>query len=65
MTDDKKGGKRHRNPVSTDQGSELEYFARRNGVTIEEARGLIGQFGNDRDGLLGKQDRKVWPTAST
>ena len=60
MVDDKKkSGKRKRDPVSADQGCELEYFARRNGVSIEEARGLIGQFGDDRYGLLGEQDPKV------
>jgi len=60
MADDKKKrNKRDLNAVSADQGCELEYFAARNGVSIEEARGLIGQFGDDRYGLLGEQDPKV------
>jgi hypothetical protein len=47
MTDDKtKRDKRDRNAVSADAGCELEYFARRNGLSMDEARALIGQFGD-------------------
>ena len=43
-----KRDKRDRDVVSAEAGREIEHFARRNGVSIEEARVLIGQFGDDR-----------------
>ena len=47
MTNDKtKRGKRDRNAVCADAGREIEYFAQRNEVSLEEARVLIGQFGD-------------------
>ena len=48
MTNDKtKRGKRDRNTVNADKGCEIEYFAQRNKVSMEEARVLIGQFGDE------------------
>jgi hypothetical protein len=37
--------KRNRNAISADTDSEIERFARRNGVSIEEARDLVRQLG--------------------
>ena len=37
--------KRNRNAISADTDSEIEHFARRNRVSIEEARDLVRQLG--------------------
>lgn len=41
-------GARDRSRVSADQGYELDYFARKHGISREEARALIERVGNDR-----------------
>jgi hypothetical protein len=43
------GGDRKR--VAGDQGYELGYFARKHGISRDEARKLIERVGNDRDKL--------------
>jgi hypothetical protein len=40
------------NRVSADEDYEVEYFARENGVTIEQVRELIKANGNDRSALI-------------
>ncbi|RWP76895.1 DUF3606 domain-containing protein [Mesorhizobium sp.] len=53
MADDKsKRDLRDRNRVSADDDYEVEYFARENGVTIEQVRELIKAKGNDRSALI-------------
>jgi hypothetical protein len=47
-TSDKKRSDRKRNAISADTGREIEHFAKRNGVSLEEARDLIRQFGEER-----------------
>jgi hypothetical protein len=60
MTDDKtKRDKRDRNAVSADAGCELQYFAQRNGLSIDEARVLIGQFGDRGSAASGNKDLKA------
>ncbi|WP_353843404.1 DUF3606 domain-containing protein, partial [Mesorhizobium sp.] len=52
MADDKsKRDFRDRNRVSADEDYEVDYFARENGVTIEQVRELIKANGNDREAL--------------
>jgi len=67
MRDEKKRGKRDHS-ANTDNRSELELFARRNNVTIDEARSLIGQFGEDLPtvvaDILPKARRAAKPRAS-
>ncbi|RWQ12490.1 MAG: DUF3606 domain-containing protein [Mesorhizobium sp.] len=43
---------RDRNRVSADEDYEVDYFARENGVTIEQVRELIKANGNDREALI-------------
>lgn len=43
---------RDRNRVSRDEDYEVEYFARENGVTIEQVRELIKANGSDREALI-------------
>ncbi|TIS93844.1 MAG: DUF3606 domain-containing protein, partial [Mesorhizobium sp.] len=53
MADDKsKRDFRDRNRVSADEDYEVDYFARENGVTIEQVRELIKANGNDREALI-------------
>ncbi|WP_137387702.1 DUF3606 domain-containing protein [Rhodoligotrophos defluvii] len=49
MADDpmKRGG-RDRSRVAGDQEHEVRHFAEQNGLTVEEARALFEQVGNDR-----------------
>lgn len=52
MPDDrKKRGARDRRLVAGGQSYEVGYFARKHGLTREEARRLIDRIGNDRDKL--------------
>jgi hypothetical protein len=52
MADDKnKRGGGDRNRVAGDEAYEVEYFARKHGITVEQAEGLIRQVGNDREKL--------------
>lgn len=52
MADDtsKRGG-RDRSRVAAGQGYELRYFARKHGISADQARQLIDRVGNDRDKL--------------
>jgi hypothetical protein len=52
MADSKsKRGAADRRTVSKSQGYELSYFARKHGITADQARKLIDRVGNDRDKL--------------
>jgi hypothetical protein len=44
-------GKRDRKKVARGQGYEVSYFARKHGISIQQARDLIDRVGNDRDKL--------------
>ena len=41
-------GQRDRDRVSSGEGYEVEHFARKHGLTMEQARELIARVGNDR-----------------
>ena len=49
MTDnlDDRGG-RDRDRVAAGEGYELDYFARKHGISTDQARQLLETFGNDR-----------------
>jgi Protein of unknown function (DUF3606) len=52
MADSKsKRGGTDRRRVAGGQGYELSYFARKHGISTEDARKLIAKIGNDRDKL--------------
>jgi len=44
-------GARDRSRVAGDQDYEVDHFARRHGISAEQARELIDRHGNDRDTL--------------
>ncbi|HEU5066609.1 MAG TPA: DUF3606 domain-containing protein [Sphingomicrobium sp.] len=44
-------GDRDRRTVSASEPYEVGYFARKHGLTIEQARDLIARVGNDRSKL--------------
>jgi hypothetical protein len=44
-------GGRDRGRVAAGQGYELRYFARKHGITLDQARDLIKKVGNDRTKL--------------
>ena len=49
MADDKsKRGGQDRTRVSGEQGYDVDYFARKHGITKEQAEKLIKQHGSDR-----------------
>lgn len=49
MADSKSNrGGRDRGRVAAGQGYELAYFARKHGISRDQARQLIGRVGNDR-----------------
>jgi hypothetical protein len=49
MADNKKiRGKADRRTVSGSEGYEVQYFARKHGITADQARKLIAKVGNDR-----------------
>jgi hypothetical protein len=49
MADDRSNrGGRDRNRVAGGQGYELGYFARKHGISRDQARELISRVGNDR-----------------
>jgi len=49
MADDKsKRGGQNRTRVSGEQGYEVEYFARKHGITKDQAEKLITEHGSDR-----------------
>ena len=49
---------RDRQRVAADQEHELRYFAREAGISVEQARMLIDEFGNDREALM-KQAKRL------
>ncbi|MBV8687049.1 MAG: DUF3606 domain-containing protein [Alphaproteobacteria bacterium] len=52
MSDDKtKTGGQDRSRVAGGEDYEVEYFARKHGLTAEQARELIARVGNDREAL--------------
>ncbi|TMJ12584.1 MAG: DUF3606 domain-containing protein [Alphaproteobacteria bacterium] len=52
MPDDKsKRGGSDRRRVAAGEGYEVSYFARKHGITAEQARDLIDRVGNDREKL--------------
>ncbi|HEY8609748.1 MAG TPA: DUF3606 domain-containing protein [Roseomonas sp.] len=52
MADDKsKVGGQDRSRVAGDERYEVEYFARRHGISKEQAQGLIDKHGNSREAL--------------
>ncbi|MBZ9660846.1 DUF3606 domain-containing protein [Mesorhizobium sp. ESP-6-4] len=52
MADDKsKRGATDRRQVSGGEGYEVNYFARKHGISREQAEALIKQVGNDREKL--------------
>ena len=52
MADDKsKRGKADREKVSGSEGYEVAYFAKKHGITREQAVKLIDRIGNDREKL--------------
>ncbi|NUQ18316.1 MAG: DUF3606 domain-containing protein [Sphingomonas sp.] len=52
MADDLQNvGGRDRDRVSGSEGYEVEYFARKHGISTEQARELIRRVGNDRAAL--------------
>jgi hypothetical protein len=52
MTDDKTNrGAADRSRVAGGEGYEVDYFARKHGISTEQARELIKRHGNDRAAL--------------
>ena len=52
MADDKSNrGGRDRATVSGSEGYEVDFFARKHGLTHEQARALIKEHGNNREEL--------------
>jgi hypothetical protein len=52
MADDKtKRGAQDRAKAAAGQGYEVDYFAKKHGISAEQARSLIKQHGNDREKL--------------
>ena len=52
MADNKNNrGPRDRGRVARGEGYEVNYFARKHGLSASEARDLISRIGNDRDKL--------------
>jgi hypothetical protein len=58
MADDKnQRGGQDRARVSGSEGYEVEYFARKHGITPQQARDLIHEIGNDRAELDAAAER--------
>jgi len=58
MSDDKTDrGAQDRARVSGDEPYEVEYFARKHGITAEQARQLIREVGNSREKLDAAAER--------
>ena len=52
MADDKtKQGKQDRSRVSGDQGYEVRYFAKKHGLSLDQAQRLIDKVGPNREKL--------------
>lgn len=59
MTDDKsKRGGIDRKRVAAGEGYEVRYFARKHGLSRDEARELIKQIGNDREKLNAAAEKR-------
>jgi Protein of unknown function (DUF3606) len=60
-TDDKtKQDARDRSSLAGGQDYEVEYFAKHHGISVEQARGLIEKFGDNKQVL----DREAWKLRS-
>lgn len=58
MADDRSNrGGRDRSRVAAGQGYELGYFARKHGISREQAKSLIERVGNDRAKLNAAAER--------
>ena len=58
MADDKNNrGEPDRSRVSGSEDYEVEYFARENGITPDQARELIKRHGNDRETLTREAEK--------
>jgi hypothetical protein len=58
MADDRsKQGAQDRARVSAQEGYEVDYFARKHGITAQQARELIAEVGNDRAKLDAAAER--------
>jgi hypothetical protein len=56
-----RGRKQDASRVAAGQGYEVNYFARKHGITAQQARDLIKEVGNDREKLnaaAGKLSKK-------
>ena len=53
----KRGGADRRR-VAAGEGYEVNYFARKHGLTAQEARDIIARVGNDREKLNQAAERK-------
>ena len=59
MADDpNKQDYRDRSRVAGEEDYEVQYFAEQNGISLDQARDLIGRFGNDR-ATLEREARKL------
>ena len=59
MADDpRKEDNRDRSRVSGSEDYEVRYFAEENGISMDQARELIRQYGNDRE-TLNREARKL------
>lgn len=60
MADNKKAVKQDRKRVSAEQPYELSYFRKKHGLTIDQAKDIIKNAGNDRDkaNKLAEQQKK-------
>jgi hypothetical protein len=60
MADDKsKRGGADRRTVSASEGYEVSYFARKHGITAQQARDLIKEVGNNREKLNAAAEKLV------
>ncbi len=58
MADNKsKRGGRDRSRAAAGQGYEVSYFARKHGLTTDQAREIIKRVGNDREKLNAEADK--------
>ena len=58
MADDKsKRGEADRREVAAGEGYEVSYFARKHGISTEQAQKLIAEVGNDRAKLDAAAER--------
>jgi len=52
MSDDKTNrGEPDRSRVAGSEDYEVQYFAEKHGISVDQARGLIAMHGNNRDAL--------------